>query len=255
MPNFDKKFIVDGPLHNSIDLLPWQLNPPWVSEAKTMLSEMCSSKQITACKDEYTNTKNIIRIVNSIANILNYKVEPLKSEVASLYKKRVTMWQDYVDESLPQWPWEYALTGMINPDNRTKNERGQPKGPRELPTLQLRAFHFTTGLAAIDTQDDSLSPVVYAELIGINKLFWDEDRGRLKGGLGASLVAAYTPEAEKSTSYGVMFHIQNKYSLAVLKNDDDYGVLASVDLINFFQKGWGKDYLKEKHPNISRLIE
>lgn len=248
------KFKIDGPLNNSVNVRLWEFNHPWIVEAKTKLSASCSNIQTTVCQSDYINTKNIIRVVNSVANILNYKSEPLKSEVATLFRKRVNMWEDYVDEALPQWPWEYKFTGMINPDNRKKDENDQPIGPRKLPNLQFRALHLTTGLAAIDTQDNSFAPVVYAELIGINKLFWDEDRGRLKGGLGASLIAAYTPEAEDSLSYGVMFHVQNKYSLAVVKNDDDYGVVASVDLVSFFQKGWAKKYLQKELPDIGRLI-
>jgi hypothetical protein len=241
-------------LQRLFDLRGWTYQHTWIKNSKIQLEAICSNNQDISCQNEYNNTKNIIRVVHSVANIVSYKQADTKRKIEAIFRKRAQMGQDYVDKALPQWPWEYALTEIINPDLRVKDENGQPMGVRALPGLQFRALHLTTGLAAIGSQENSFSPTIYAEIVGVNKLFWDKEGGRLKGGLGASLIASYTPNAERDVSYGVMVHVQNKYSFAVIKNDDDYGVVASVDLVSLFQKGWAKKYFEKRYPDIASKI-
>jgi len=67
-------------------------------------------------------------------------------------------------------------------------------------------------------------------------LHWDYDAGKLRGGLGVSLVSVYAARQDaKDWSHGIMFWVQNKYGLAMTRNGEGTSVMVSVDVGELFR--------------------
>ena len=161
------------------------------------------------------------------------------TDFAELFAKRASMWDAYRTEARPQYPWEWLLNGVLYRDERRKDRNGNPIGPAALPKGQWIALHPGVGLERFDirnTDQSANNPTLYIEWLGYNRLNWDYDVGKLRGGLGVSLVSVYAPRQDaKDWSNGVMFWVANKYGLAVTRNTEGTSVMVSIDVGELFR--------------------
>lgn len=161
------------------------------------------------------------------------------SDLADLFSKRASMWDAYRTEARPQYPWEWLLNGVLYKDDRNKDGSGNPVGPANLPKGQWIALHPGVGLERFDvrnTDHSANNPTLYVEWLGYNRLTWDYDAGKLRGGLGVSLVSVYASRQDaKDWSHGVMFWVANKYGLAATRNSEGTSLMVSVDVGELFR--------------------
>lgn len=161
------------------------------------------------------------------------------SDIAELFSKRASMWEAYRTEARPQYPWEWLLNGALYRDDRPKDAANNPIGPANLPKAQVILLHPGVGLERFDirnTDQSANNPTLYLEWLGYNRLYWDYDAGKLRGGLGVSLVSVYAPRHDaKDWSHGIMFWVENKYGVAVTRNDEGTGIMVSVDVGELFR--------------------
>lgn len=156
------------------------------------------------------------------------------SDFADLFTKRAAMWEAYRTEARPQYPWEWLLNSALYTDDRPRYDNKNPIGPANLPKGQWIALHPGVGLERFDirgTDQAANNATLYVEWVGYNRLDWDYDAGKLRGGLGVSLVSVYASRQDaKDWSHGVMFWSANKYGLAVTRNSMGTSLMLSVDL-------------------------
>lgn len=156
------------------------------------------------------------------------------SDFADLYAKRAAMWDAYRTEARPQYPWEWLLNSAFYRDDRARDGNNNPIGPANVPRGQWIAAHPGVGLERFDirgTDQSANNATLYMEWIGYNRLNWDHDAGKLRGGMGVSLISAYASRQDaKDWSHGIMFWAANKYGLAVTRNSDGTSVMVSMDL-------------------------
>jgi len=161
------------------------------------------------------------------------------SDIAELFSKRAGMWEAYRTEARPQYPWEWLLNGVLYRDDRPKDAANNPIGPASLPSAQVILLHPGVGLERFDirnTDQSANNPTLYIEWLGYNRLHWDYDAGKLRGGLGVSLVSVYAARQDaKDWSHGIMFWVQNKYGLAMTRNGEGTSVMVSVDVGELFR--------------------
>jgi len=161
------------------------------------------------------------------------------ADLADLFSKRASMWDAYRTEARPQYPWEWLLNGLLYKDDRPKDKNDNPIGPANLPKGQWIALHPGVGLERFDirnTDQSANNGTLYVEWLGYNRLNWDHDAGKLRGGLGVSLVSVYASRQDaKDWSHGVMFWVANKYGLAATRNSEGTSLMVSVDVGELFR--------------------
>lgn len=161
------------------------------------------------------------------------------TDFADLFTKRAAMWDAYRTEARPQYPWEWLLNGALYKDDRPRYDNNNPIGPANLPKGQWIALHPGVGLERFDirgTDQSANNATLYLEWLGYNRLDWDYDAGKLRGGVGVSLVSVYGSRQDaKDWSHGVMFWVANKYGLAVTRNSEGTSLMVSVDVGELFR--------------------
>jgi hypothetical protein len=161
------------------------------------------------------------------------------ADFADLFAKRASMWDAYRTEARPQYPWEWLLNGVLYRDDRPTDAANNPIGPASVPKGQWIALHPGVGLERFDirnTDNSATNPTLYIEWLGYNRLNWDYEAGKLRGGLGVSLVSVYASRQDaKDWSHGVMFWVANKYGLAATRNSEGTSLMVSIDVGELFR--------------------
>jgi hypothetical protein len=86
---------------------------------------------------------------------------------------------------------------------------------------------------------DAYNAVAVVEIIGYNRFVWGQGDDSKRRPFGASLVAAYSGDGQGDrTGYGVMLHVNNKWSIGAIQRDTGFGDettwLISGDLMKTF---------------------
>lgn len=139
-------------------------------------------------------------------------------------------WDEYFTTAREQTYFDIAATQLLY--SVFVEENHEFVGPPNFQVFFMRPNIVVENVgAAVD--GDEISEALALELFGIN--FWQEDSCGFFS-CGVSLTLNYADRAGvKSSGYGLMFHIENKYSIGVTKHGDDNGIFVTVDLLKFFQ--------------------
>lgn len=211
--------------------------------------DACGTEKITGtlpeiCKNTLSATKSYIRIFTLVENTLLQVLQNDFLDIKAQEDLRLKQWYAYRDEALPQFWWEWAFNGWLQgmADGREIiNDVRQGQIP--VPNDQIILLHPGIGLqyTSIDdvrndsgsnANDSELSAALYIEFLGYNRWQWDRYTGGMSNAFGVSIVgvAADNKDAD-DFSYGLMFHYQNKYSLAVTDDGDgNTGVVINFNL-------------------------
>ena len=201
----------------------------------------CTEKPawVKACESAIADLEATHRTHEAIEVALGIASADALADLTELFANRAKMWDAYRTEARPQYPWEWVLNGVLFKDDRPKDTSGNPRGPANLPGGQWILLHPGVGLERFDmrnTDQSASNPTLYIEWLGYNRLNWDYDAGKLRGGLGVSLVSVYSSRQDaKDWSNGVMFWVSNKYGLAVTRNSDGTSLMVSVDVGELFR--------------------
>jgi hypothetical protein len=193
----------------------------------------------TTCEAAIEDFESTMRTHTAVEGTLGVLHEQDLTQFRELFETRHKMWEAYRTHARPQYPWEWVLNGVLYEDDRPKDVAGNPRGPASLPKGQLILLHPGVGLERFDHKNidqTQNNPTLFIEWLGYNGLQWDYGTGKLSGGLGISLISTYAQRDDASDwSNGVMFWLQNKYGLAVTRNDSGSSIMLSVDLSELFR--------------------
>ena len=135
-------------------------------------------------------------------------------------------WEEFLEVSKSQTFLEVFLTTRLQ---RSHFRKDHLVGP---PPYQIIALHPQVIYENLDKAADGsqMELGLALELIGIN--FWN-----WKIPFGASITSVYVDRAGvRNTGIGVMFHIDNKYSIGWADHGGDNGIFVTMDLLKVFQK-------------------
>lgn len=198
------------------------------------LDDACRSPEAPACAQTYSAAKDLVRHARLVQRALSYHARPVIDAHYAEAVKRDRQWTAYFDEARFQYPWELWLNGLwiTRNDPRPKDANGERMGFLPPPTSQWIVMHPDVGLEYVGGAADGnqFEPSVLLEVFGYNRWRWS-DEGRMRGALGASLIAAYSDRASADDlAWGMMFHYHNAFSLGATYRDGDWGALISADV-------------------------
>jgi hypothetical protein len=184
-----------------------------------------------ACASSVATAVNVVRAVALSARINQCagrsRLEEAHKSLIALDKE----WNHYFFETRSQYIWELAVNSWRFKDKQDQFAR-PPKDQIILAHPGV-AFEYVGGGAQ---NERAYEATVLAELIGYNRIRWDDEGKSKLPPLGVSLVATYTPDnTGDHTGYGIMFHAYHTLSLGVTRRDtgagDETTYLLSMDLM------------------------
>ena len=191
------------------------------------------------CGAAIATAVRVIRVVN-LTHILHQcagapRLERVRLRLNDLDER----WNAYFFKTRSQFIWEIAVN-----DRRFK---GRDDVFAEPPKDQIILAHPGVAYEYVGggrQNDKSYQPIVMAEVLGYNRFGDSLKGGGLLSGnpaLGASIVATYSPDnTGKHVGYGVLFHVNNVYSLGVTRRDTGAGqettYLLSADFMRIVLK-------------------
>jgi len=149
-------------------------------------------------------------------------VNQVADEVAGIDRE----WDQFLLEGKPMYWLDLVATDLFADYG---NADGGFKRP---PDYQVFFLHPAPALTYIKDAPDGeqFVPSVYLEIVGVNK--W-----RSKHFSGISLIASYSDNASTDDlGYGLLFTWNSKYSLGILKYDQDTAISLSIDLAAAYQE-------------------
>jgi hypothetical protein len=211
---------------------------PTVDVRGELLGPACQQPAAAACASAYGAGQHVLRLARLTQRTLTYYATPVLKEAAEKAARRHAQWTSYFDDARMQYPHELWINGKLWA--RAAKEK---RGFAEAPDYQVIFLHPNVGLEYIRNAEPGsrLAPSIFLEWIGFNKFSYDRDTHKVSGGLGVSLIRAYTDTASlQSTANGVMLHWRQRYSIAATRRDGKTGIVLSVDLANVLDKA-GQD--------------
>ncbi len=181
------------------------------------------------CADAFINAANCREVITNYVSVANLPAEPIKTIQSGNALKQLnlysTQWQNYYTKARSQTFIDILLNSYIN---RKDYQKGQPVSP---PSEQWFALHPSIVLEYVDgaTDGEQFKEALVVEWFGYNN--WDSSLP-----LGVSLVTLYSDRASvDDVGHGLMFHVDNNYSIGVTKHDDEAGIFITVDLLKLFE--------------------
>jgi len=181
------------------------------------------------CTGAVINAESCRDVISNYVSVANLPAEPIKTiqsgnalKQLNLYSKQ---WQNYYTKARSQTFIDILLNSYIN---RKDYQKGEPVSP---PSEQWFALHPSIVLEYVDgaTDGEQFKEALVVEWFGYNN--WDSSLP-----LGISLVTLYSDRASvDDVGHGLMFHVDNNYSIGVTKHDDEAGIFITVDLLKLFE--------------------
>lgn len=175
--------------------------------------------------------------IEQLTQILNHSTNPL--DQIMLDKTKISVgainlaWTNFLDEARPQTFIDIAVNSALY---RRMNKGVVDEYFTLPPSYQLFFLHPSVIIERIpDALDgDQVSEAVALEVIGIN--YWNGAKMCFGYPCGASFIVTYKDRAEvDDKGWGVMFHINNTFSLGYNKYGAEDGIFLSVDLFELFK--------------------
>jgi hypothetical protein len=210
----------------------WALDYVPVVEARCAVgSDACAFAATTAAS--LNRSVNLTRYVLRCAG--QARLEGTRTKLAELDAD----WDHYFFETRSQFIWELAInSARFNADN------DKFAGPPDDQIILLHPGIAVEYVGGGEQNESAYDFVIMTELIGYNRIRWPNRRhvspSRLPA-LGAAVVATYTPDnTGDRVGYGLMVHINHKYSVGATRRDTGAGEettwLLSVDLMRLLLK-------------------
>jgi len=160
--------------------------------------------------------------LNTTNNAVNATEITRVSESIGLYSE---LWGNYFEKARSQTFLELSVNTYLYRDQLKKDEFVPP------PDYQVIFLHPSIALEYISDADDGeeQSEALVIEWLGIN--WWD-----MKVPFGVSFITSYSDrDSVDDVGMGLMFHVNNNYSIGITDHDGDHGVLVTLDLLKLFE--------------------
>jgi len=179
----------------------------------------CASPGNT-CRAAFETVREVLRI----ARLARVGLETSETLVMRQHlletDRRATSWDEYFSTARSQYLWELLLNGAVMGDSR-QEVGGVRRGFRSVPHGQWLLLHPNVAFeyAEAEPDGDRFAGTVLLDLVGYNRWRWNRD-GSMGFALGASLIVAASDHAvHNDVGWGVMVHLNHRWSAGVVFGD------------------------------------
>lgn len=185
-----------------------------------------------ACNAQLTTAgTDCLTLLQEFMSIYTYAHNTLASPLAlkhHLYLVKLEKdWDDFLDNSKSQMPWEMLINGWRFKQDQKPGLWSPP------PEDQIIFFHPSIVIENVSDAIDgeNTEEALMLEVIGYNS--WQSENWYTP--TGASLVTLYADRNQtKDWGMGVAIHFDNNLTVGFSRHDDENGVFVSVDLWKLF---------------------
>lgn len=171
------------------------------------------------CKDAFKDFATAFNPYRSAYDNI-HSIENIK-----LLNRMGERWDDFLEVSKSQTFLEVYLTTWVH---RKHFQKDHLVGPPKYQVIALHP-HLIYDIADSAPEGSAQEMGLAVEWLGVN--FWD-----LKVPFGVSLTSAYVDRPEVAdVGHGLMFHINNLYSLGWSRHDDVDSFFVTLDLLKMFE--------------------
>ena len=191
------------------------------------------------CARALATAIDVNRLVNLTHRLHQCAAEPHLTGIRKRLAQLDADWDAYFFNTRSQYLWELAINSWRF--KARDDVFAEPPGDQVIVAHPGITYEYVGGGAR---NDKSYEAILMADLVGYNRFRWrahgDGTPSRLPP-LGVSLVGTYSPDNDgEHLGFGVMFHVNNVYSLGVARRDTGAGketvYLLSADLMRFLLK-------------------
>lgn len=191
-----------------------------------------SEGELNKCDNEI---KDCDKKFEALAYLLNAMTKPLRIQKLKVVRQHLievdATWDRFVTDARSQTFSDIWATTWFYEKPSSFDEKLNPP-----PSVQVFLFHPSIIIenvkAAID--GEQLKEGIAIEVLGFN--WWDKTTSPCNIACGASFTMTYSDRpGVKDEGYGLMFHIDNKYSFGFSKHGDDTGYYVTIDLLKFLE--------------------
>lgn len=199
------------------------------------IMQACGSSELaTACRHALSSAVELTRHVALVHAVLQ---NPVRDRLEIIHLELVKLddeWSYYFDKARSQYWWEFLANNTLYKPEDDKLARP--------PAGQLILAHPNVAMEYVGSNgevDSALNLIGIIEIIGYNRLRWNQEGPMSKWPLGISFTATYVPVNPGSNfGYGLMIHIKNNLSFGATQRDTGDGNeitwVLSVDLSKLF---------------------
>jgi hypothetical protein len=193
----------------------------------------CAQEADVVCREAASTGKVVFRAAALVKQALRFSLEETYQQALDAARVRDAKWTGYFDEARLQYPWELLLNGW-----RHRRENRKAGGFADVPNDQWILLHPGVGLEYVRNapQGSRFEPALVVEIVGYNRWSWTTGGGMGRA-YGVSLIQTYSDRAGLGSARpGIMFHINNRFSLALTREGGETGVMLSLDLSKLVSK-------------------
>lgn len=213
-----------------------------------LISKQVPQDKAQACLDDDTCWSALAKYIDTLSKVYN----PLRLNGIKNTEKFLTardkIWTEYIAESRAQTPLGIALTSVLYEYTYGKNEHDF-KSPPNVQWFAMRPNVLYENVSgAVD--GDQMRGTVALEVVGFN--YWKDKCFGYACGASVTVNYAYRGGVEDK-GYGLMFHLDNTYSVGVSKFGSESGVFFTIDLLELFKdKKASFDDYKDKYRKLAQ---
>lgn len=177
----------------------------------------------------------------------------LNSQLANV-NTRLKGYSNYYMKAEPLWPWEHWGNRPVVTSKDVIIE-GNLQGFRDPVEYQILFLHPTTALQYVNNQDTKLKPAVILDVLGINKLDWEQGGGDLDSYGASAILSLSEMKGKTKVGWGLRFFYNRTYSFGITKNSDQIGLFFSIGAVEKVN-GWNDkkdDFMSVYHGLMNKI--
>lgn len=193
----------------------------------------CVQASDFACREAVATGRAAFRAAALVSRALSFSNWPSYNRALSAARVRDAQWTAYFDDARLQYPWELLLNGR-----RHGRENRKAGGFADVPNDQWILLHPGVGLEYVRNapKGSRFEPALVVEIVGYNRWSWTTGGGMGRA-YGISLIQTYSDRAGLGSARpGIMFHFDNRFSLALTREGGETGAMLSLDLSKLVSK-------------------
>ena len=209
------------------------LNTPAIDvTVKATFIEVPCAESAVMCEAALNNAMTWLAISTATSRVLLTDIRAGELDLADELTLLDNQWNAYFTQARPQMPWELYINAWLYDRRKADDYCTSEGGFCGPPAHQWIVLHPDIALEYLDDNPEGsrVAPAVTLEVLGYHR--WNWDGAAMTWPIGASLIASLSDRAGVDPlGVGALFHWNTRWSIGIVRHDDETGVLIGLNLL------------------------